>query len=234
MKYIIRILVWGFIVIHIGLLILLNVPFVQKKLSAAISSELSKLLNTEVSVGHIELGFLNRLHIEDVRLNDLEGDEMLNVHRLTTRFEWKPLLDGKVVVNSIQLIGFDVQLRKETPDAIPNFQFVLDAFASKDTLKEPSNLDLRINSILINRGKVSYDVLSVPETPDRFNASHVNVQNLSASISLKALHNDSIHAIVRRMAFHEKSGIQLKKLNMELITDNNKLIINNFYIIVYL
>ena len=85
MKYIIRILVWGFIVIHIGLLILLNVPFVQKKLSAAISSELSKLLNTEVSVGHIELGFLNRLHIEDVRLNDLEGDEMLNVHRLTTR-----------------------------------------------------------------------------------------------------------------------------------------------------
>jgi len=228
MKYIIRILVWGFLVIHIGLLILLNVPFVQKKLSAAISSELSKLLNTEVSVGHIELGFLNRLHIEDVRLNDLEGDEMLNVHRLTTRFEWKPLLDGKVVVNSIQLIGFDVQLRKETPDAIPNFQFVLDAFASKDTLKEPSNLDLRINSILINRGKVSYDVLSVPETPDRFNASHVNVQDLSASISLKTLHNDSIHAIVRRMAFHEKSGIQLKKLNMELITDNNKLIINNF------
>ena len=228
MKYIVRILVWGFIAIHVGLLVLLNIPFVQKKLASTISTELSKLLNTEVSVGHIELGFLNRLHIEDVKLNDLQGNELLNVHRLTTRFELDQLAEGKIVINTVQLIGFDIQLQKETPEAVPNFQFVLDAFASKDTLKEPSNLDLRINSILINRGKVSYDVLSVPETPGKFNASHIDVRDLSASISLKALRSDSIHAIVRRMAFHEKSGFQLKKLAMKLVTNNNRLKINDF------
>lgn len=229
-KYIVRILVWGIIGIHIGILVLLNTPVVQEKLASSVSSELRKLLNTEVSVGRIELGMFNRLHIEDIKLNDLQGDEMLNVHRLSARFELKPLLDGKIVINSVQLIGFDALLKKETPEATPNFQFVLDAFASKDTLKEPSNLDLRINSVLINRGNVSYDVLSVPETPDKFNASHIGIQDLSASISLKALRNDSIHAIVRRLAFHEKSGIQFKKLALKLIADNNNLRMNDFKI----
>ena len=230
LKYIVRILVWGFLAIHIGILVLLNIPSVQNKLASTVSSELSKLLNTDVSVGHIELGWFNRLHIEDVKLDDLQGDEMLNVHRLSARFEWKPLLDGKIVINSVQLIGFDIQLKKETPESIPNFQFVLDALASKDTLKEPTNLDLRINSVLINRGKISYDVLSEPETPNKFNVSHLSVQDLSASVSLKALRNDSVHAIVRRLAFKDKSGVHLKKLGFKLVADNKHLKMNDFNI----
>ena len=129
LKHIVRVLVWGIIGIHIGLVVLLNIPSVQNKLASIVSSELGKLLKTEVSVGHIELGLFNRLHIEDVQLKDLQGDELLNVQRLSARFEIKPLLDGKIVINSVQLIGFDIRLKKDTPESIPNFQFVLDAFA---------------------------------------------------------------------------------------------------------
>ena len=75
LKYIVRILVWGIIGIHIGIVVLLNIPSVQGKLAAIVSTELRKLLNTEVSVGRIELGWLNRLHIEDVMLKDLQGDD---------------------------------------------------------------------------------------------------------------------------------------------------------------
>ena len=228
MKYLFRILVWGIVGFHIGLMVLLNIPSVQDMLSSVVSGELRKLLNTEVSIGHIRLGLFNRLHIEGVMLEDQQGEEMLNVHRLSARFELAPLLDGKIVINSVQLIGFDIHLKKETPEAIPNFQFVLDALASKDTLKEPSNLDLRINSVLINRGRISYDVLSAPDTPGKFNASHVGINNFTASISLKAFRNDTLHAIVRRLGFEEQSGFRLKKLGMKLIADNNHLNLSDF------
>ena len=228
LKYIVRILVWGILGLHLFMYILLNIPVVQGKMASIISTELRKILKTEVSVGHIELELFNRLHVENVLLNDLQGDEMLNVHRLSARFELKPLLEGRIVINSVQLLGFDVRLKKENPEAVPNFQFVLDAFASKDTLKEPTNLDLRINSVLINRGKLSYDVLSEPETPGKFNVSHIGIKDLSASISLKALRNDTLNAIVRRLAFKEQSGFQLKKLGMKLIADNNQLNLRNF------
>lgn len=229
-KYIVRILVWGIIGIHIGIVVLLNIPSVQNKLASIATAELRKLLNTEVSVGHVEMGFLNRLHIENVLLKDRQGDDMLNVQRLTARFEVKPLLDGKIVINSVQLIGFDIRLKKDTPEATPNFQFVLDAFASKDTLKKSPNLDLRINSVFINRGQISYDVLSEAETPGKLNASHLGVRNLSASISLKALRNDTVHAIIRRLSFEEQSGFQLKKLGAKLVADNKQLNLSDFSI----
>ena len=155
---------------------------------------------------------------------------MLNVRRLSARFELKPLLEGRIVIYSVQMIGFDIRLKKENPESVPNFQFVLDAFASKDTLKEPTNLDLRINSVLINRGQVSYDVLSEPETPGKFNASHIGIKDLSASISLKALRNDTLNAIVRRLAFEELSGLRMKKLGLKLIADNNRLNLSHFNI----
>ena len=230
LKHIVRVLVWGIIGIHIGLVVLLNIPSVQNKLASIVSSELGKLLNTEVSVGHIELGLFNRLHIEDVQLKDLQGDELLNVQRLSARFEIKPLLDGKIVINSVQLIGFDIRLKKDTPESIPNFQFVLDAFASKDTLNKSPNLDLRINSVLINRGQLSYDVLSESETPDKLNASHLSIRNLSASISLKAFRNDTVHAIIRRLGFEEQSGFQLEKLSAKLVADNKRLNLSDFNI----
>ena len=230
LKYIVRILVWGIIGIHIGIFVLLNIPSVQGKMAALVSAELSKLLNTELSVGHIELGLFNRLHIGNVRLHDQKGEEMLNVNRLSARFELEPLLDGKIVINSVQLIGFDIHLKKENPESVPNFQFVLDALASKDTLQKSNNLDLRINSVLMNRGRITYDVLSAPESPGKFNASHIDIDNLSASVSLKALRNDTLHAIVRRLKFEEQSGFQLKHLGLKLIADNHQLNVSDFKI----
>ena len=227
-KYIVRILVWGILGFHIGIVVLLNIPSVQNKLASIATAELRKLLNTEVSVGYVEMGFLNRFHIEDVLLKDHQGDDMLNLQRLTARFEIKPLLDGKIVINSVQLIGFDIRLKKDNPESTPNFQFVLDAFASKDTLNKSPNLDLRINSVFINRGQISYDVLSEAETPGKLNGSHLGLRNLSASISLKALRNDTIHAIIRRLSFEEQSGFQLKNLVAKLIADNKQLNLSDF------
>lgn len=229
-KYIFRIFVWSWLGIHLGILIFLNIPYVQGKLSSIVSKELSALLQTEVSVGHIDMGLLNRIVIEDVYLKDRQGEELLKVARLSARYEILPLFEGRFSINSVQLFGFTVNLNRETPESIPNYQFVLDAFASKDTLQEDTKLDLRINSVLIRRGKLRYDVHSVPETPNRFNPSHINVEDLAATISLKALRNDTLNAAVRRLGFTEKSGFTLDKFVLRIEANNKYLKINDFSI----
>ena len=228
LKYIFRILVGVVIGLHVGILVLLNMPYVQNKLSYYASKELSALLNTEVSVGHINLGLLNRVIIEDVYLEDQEGHELLKVARLSARYEVRPLFEGKIVINSVQLQGFSALMYRDTPEATPNYQFVLDALASKDTVKTQSNLDLRINSILVRRGRIKYDVLSIPETEDKFNASHIDIENLATTISLKALRNDTLNASVRRLAFTEKSGFTLSKFDFKIEANNKSLKISDF------
>ena len=227
-KYIIRTLIWGVFILYIGFSVFLNLPFAQKKMASIVSSTLEQILKTEVSVGHISLDIFRRIIVEDVLLKDKRGNEMITVSRLSARYEPLSLLEEKITINSIQLLGFSVQLNKETPDSDTNIQFLLDAFAQKDSVKKEHNLDLRINSVLIRRGNVSYDVQSIPETPGKFNPSHIGIQDFEATISVKALRSDSLNATIRRLAFTEKSGLELKKMGVRLVADNNHLTINEF------
>ena len=200
-------------------------------MSAFVADELSEVLKTKVVIGRINMGLLNRIIIDDVLLDDQSGQEMLKVTRLSAKFDIVPFFKGKISISSVQLFGFNINLRKETPDTPPNFKFVLDAFASKDTVKKESSLDLRINSILIRRGRMSYHVLSEEETPGKFNAKHIQLQNIIANISLKALSKDSVNLGIKRLSLDEKmSGFSLKKMSLKLVANNKQTSIDNFAI----
>ena len=164
-------------------------------------------------------------------LDDQDEQEMLKVTRLSAKFDIMPFFKGKISISSVQLFGFNINLQKKTPDSPPNFKFVLDAFASNDTVKKDNSLDLRINSILIRRGRMAYHVLSEEETPGKFNAKHIHLQNIIANISLKALSKDSINLGIKRLSLDEKvSGFSLKKMSLKLVANSRQTSIDNFAI----
>ena len=200
-------------------------------MSVFVAEELSDLLNTRVTIGWINIGLLNRIIIDDVLLDDQDEQEMLKVTRLSAKFDIMPFFKGKISISSVQLFGFNINLQKKTPDSPPNFKFVLDAFASNDTVKKDNSLDLRINSILIRRGRMAYHVLSEEETPGKFNAKHIHLQNIIANISLKALSKDSINLGIKRLSLDEKvSGFSLKKMSLKLVANSRQTSIDNFAI----
>ena len=209
---------------------MLNTPVVQQQMSAWVASELSQALDAELQIGRIDMGVLNRIIINDLLLYDRSDKELLKAARLSAKFDILPLFKGKISISNIQLFGFDIHLEKPTPDSPPNFQFVINAFASKDTLrKESPHLDLRINALLIRRGQVSYHVLSEARTPGRFNANHIHVRDIIASISLKALTSDTINASIKRMSFREEfSDFRLNRLSLKLLGNNQGLQMANF------
>ena len=200
-------------------------------MSVFVAEELSDLLNTRVTIGRINIGLLNRIIIDDVLLDDQDEQEMLKVTRLSAKFDIMPFFKGKISISSVQLFGFNINLQKKTPDSPPNFKFVLDAFASNDTVKKNNSLDLRINSILIRRGRMAYHVLSEEETPGKFNAKHIHLQNIIANISLKALSKDSINLGIKRLSLDEKvSGFSLKQMSLKLVANSRQTSIDNFAI----
>ena len=56
LKYTVRILLGTLIGVYLGIIVLLNIPYVQGKLSVFVTKELKNILNTEVSVGRIDMG----------------------------------------------------------------------------------------------------------------------------------------------------------------------------------
>lgn len=221
----------GILGVYIAVIILLNIPFVQQSIGRMVSRELSKTLGSELSIGHVELGLPNRFILENVTLKDPSGEEMASIARTSAKISLMSLFSGKISIGTAQLFGLQMRLQKEHPEATPNYQFILDAFAPKDSTESKTNLNVRINSLLIRNGVVSYDVLSEPLTPDTFNVNHLNFNDIVANISLKALTNDSVNAAIRRMSFQElHSGFQLNNLNFHVMGNKQQALVKTFNI----
>jgi hypothetical protein len=217
--------------LYIGTILLLNTPYVQQRVSIFVAKELSSALKTQLTIDKIDLGVLNRIIVDNLKLYDQSNKEMLRVTRLSAKFDILALLKKKIVINNVQLFGFNASLNKKTSKNKTNYQFIIDALASKDTTKKENNLNIRINSLLLRRGKISYDVLSEKETPEKLNMHHIHLRNIVANISLKALQKDSINASIKKLSIEEtQSGIELKKLSLKIIANSRNMRIENFAI----
>ncbi|NDV59955.1 translocation/assembly module TamB domain-containing protein [Bacteroides sp. 519] len=186
------------------------------------------MLDTKVEISRINAGLLNRIIIDDLLVEDQSGKEMLKVSRLSAKYEILPLLQKKISISSVQLFGFNIQLNKASSEADLNFKFILDAFASNDSIKKAPNIDLRINSLIIRRGSLAYDVNSIKETPGKFNPQHIKLYNILGNISLKAFRNDTINAQIKRFSVDEQSGLELRKLSMKVLGSETNMTIENF------
>ena len=53
---------------------MLNIPSIQSSMSEFVAKELGEHLHTELRIGRINMGLLNRIIIEDLYVEDLAGD----------------------------------------------------------------------------------------------------------------------------------------------------------------
>ena len=231
LKYIIVTLLTLFWIFYATPAILLRIPYVQQKVATTATRELSERLGVPVRIGNVDIEWFNRLVLENLYLEDESGTVLFDANHVSAGFEILPLLNGRIVFSTVRLFGFSVNLHKETPADKLNLQFVIDAFASKDTVKKQSNIDLRFNSILIRRGNFRYDVKNAATTPGKFNAKHIDIRNISAKISMKAFNKDSLNANIKKMSFDEASGFSLNKLSLNIVANKDSAIINNFEIL---
>jgi len=208
-------LVWSVAGLYLVLVALLNIPAVQKNIGSKVSEALAEKIGTEVKVGSVDLGMLNRIIIDDVLIKDQNQEEMLRAPRLSVKVRIRDLITGKITISSAQLFGLKANLYKKTADAAHNFQFVLDSLASKDTTKH-TPLNLEISSLIIRRGEISYNQLDDYDN-GLFSPKHINLKDISAHIILNQLTDDSLDLNVKRIALKEKSGLELKKLSLRFV-----------------
>lgn len=214
--------------IYLLLIALFYIPAVQHAFAAPIAERLKDLWNTEVSIGKVNIGFLNRVILDEVCIKDQSDNDLLQAARLSAKIELSPLLQGRISISNIQLYGFQINLYQDKEDGDTNFKFLIDAFAPKDD--SASDPNLRINSILIRRGKISYHRRFKPLSPGQFNPDHIELNKVSATVSLKNYTKDSLNFAIRKLSFEEQSGIQLKQLSFKFVANTRQAELTNFRI----
>lgn len=208
---------------------LTHVPQVQRFIGQQVAGALSKQLGTEVSVGRVDLGFFNRIILDDVVVLDQRQQDMLKASRLSAKIDVLPLLNGRISISSAQLFGAHFKLYRDSLGAPANFQFVLDSLASRDTTKH-TPLDLRINSLIVRHSSIKYDQKDQPLTPELLNPKHLSFSDVSANIILKTLTDDSLNLNIKKLSFLEQSGLQVNRLTMHIEASPKQASISDFMI----
>ena len=180
-----------------------------------------------MSVGSVNLGFFNRIIVDDVMMYDQKGDSMIYASRVSAKVDYLPLMNGRISIASAQLFGLKANLYKQTAQSQPNFQFVLDSLASKDTTKH-TPLDLHIGSLIIRHGNVRYDQRDIADVKGVFSPKHIGVSNLSAHFILDKVTNNDINLFVKKLSLNDKSGLQLKSLSFKFIANKQEAWLKNF------
>ncbi len=227
-KHILNVLIWSLVVLYLTFIFLTHLPFAQSIIGRQTAELLSDKLHTKVHVGNVNLGFLNRVIIDDVLISDQQKKELLKIGRLSTRIDFLPLMQGRISISSIQLFNAHAHISRADSASALNCQFIIDALASKDTTSH-TPLDLGINSIIVRHSSVRYDQKDVPETRE-FNPKHLGVENISAHIILKTLTDDSLNLNVKRLAFQEKSGLSVNRIALKVTAGRRNAQLSNFII----
>lgn len=197
------------------LYVLLSLPVVQDKVRAIGEEELSRLIYSDVRIGEVSIAPFNRLTLSDVAITNHAGDSIIDIERLGAGIKLKDLIfDGDITVTYVELIGMNARISRANPGAPLNIQPIIDALQPKDKSKPPTRFELAVNSIVIRRSSVAYDVLSVPDTiSGRVDPAHARINDLKADIRLPHIKNDDFAIDIKRLALRERSGFTLESLS---------------------
>ena len=216
-----KIIVWAVIGLYLAIVLLLHIPCIQNAVGECVGGLLSEKLGTKVSIGRVDLGFINRIIIDDSQILDQQNKQMLNVSRMSVKLNPLALVNGQIEITSAQLFGLSANLYKTSPEAKPNFQFVIDSLASKDTTKQQTPINLQINSLIIRNSAVRYRVLSQASQPERFSLDDIDVRNISAHFIVNRITNDSLNVKVKRLSLNERCGFSLRHLTLNAIVSRS-------------
>ena len=222
--------IWGIIALNLMLMGISHIPAAQQFIGSKIANVVGQKLGTQVYIGRVDLGFLNRVIVNDVLIFDQQHKEMVRVARLSAKIDIAPLMNGKIAISSAQLFGARLSLYQQTTLSKPNFQFVLDSLASKDTTTH-TPLDLRINSLIMRRSSLSFHQRFKPHTEGLFNLAHLRLNNINADINLRTLTDDSLNVNIKRLECHESSGLDIERISLKLDAGKHSALLTNLHVV---
>ena len=226
-KHICNGIIWTLIVLYLLLIVLMHLPSVQTFLGKEVAEALAGKFGTKVEVGKVNLGFFNRIIIDDVMMYDQQGDSLIYASRLSAKIDYMAATQGKISVSSAQIFGLRANLYRQTAKSPANFQFVLDSLASKDTTQHKP-LDLHIGSLIIRRGAIAYNQRDVAPRSGVFSPQHIRVSELSSHILLNHVTDNSIDLLLKKLSFKDESGFKLQSLHFKLQADRQKATLKEF------
>jgi len=122
------------------LALLLNIPAVQTYVAAIVANKLTQKLGTEIRVDRVKIALPATVMLDEIYVEGNASDTLLYVERIFVSVEIFKLIQQNVKFKELEIEGLVSHIHRKAPANQFNFQFIIDAFASSDTLSVADTL----------------------------------------------------------------------------------------------
>ncbi len=139
-KKILKVFAWilgSIIFLIILVLILIQIPAVQNYAKNKAVAYLEKKLKTKVVIDNLSISFPKEVVLKGVYFEDQKKDTLLYGREIRVDIALFKLLKSEVDVNYLELNGIKTHMYRIQPDTAFNFDYIVKAFASTDTVAKP-------------------------------------------------------------------------------------------------
>lgn len=128
---------------------------VQTALVRVFTDELSRGLNTKIEIGEVKYRFPAKLRLQDVYIEDLQGDTLLYAGEMYAKFHPFALRNERVRFSTVNLKNIRANAY-EVVDGEYNYDFIVKAFANDDTTKTELP-EIEVDRVTIEDATVRFD-----------------------------------------------------------------------------
>jgi len=152
----------GFLILLvIAVLIAIQTPAFQQFAKDKITAYVSKKIGTPLTIDRLDITFPKEVVLTGVYLEDRSRDTLLYGDTLSVDISMFRLLQNTVELNRVDLRGITAKVRRSLPDSAFNFDYIIQAFASKEQPSQPADtsggMNISLRRINLDRIRVIYD-----------------------------------------------------------------------------
>lgn len=203
--------------------IILHSSLVQTFLTKQIAAYLSKKLNTEVTVGGVDINLFKTVNLDNVFIRDQKKDTLLFVDRLRININDINFSQHNAFITGVKLYNPVVNLYLDSLRKM-NYSFILSAFKGEKDTTASAPWNIFIHSVEIENGNFTYKKYSAVPKEYGMNYNDICISKINLSIEKIKLFEDSVHFSIEDIEAVEKSGLWLKHLSAGVAIDTNGIV----------
>ena len=185
----------------------------QNYLVDQLSERFSSQLQARITIGSAYYTLFNKIVLEDVYMEDQQGDSLLYSSRLTGHLKYLSLKDRELYFRQLALEGAEINLRKDTAGPV-NIRFLIRNLKREDTTQE--RMHIRFNTLEIKNGRLSFHTNRKKIDFSGLDPNHLSLNNLNLRVQDLEADSGRVSMHIRKMAFTDQSGFNLKNLTTRL------------------
>lgn len=203
-----------------ALLLLLNAS-VQDFAGERVAQYLSATWRTKVELSGFKYKLLRSFSIEQLYIEDHNGDTLLLVHDLQLQLGNIRIFRQQIDINRVHLGSVEAHLLRKDYEKDFNFKFLVDYFSADpaDTLqKAVSPIRFRLGALSLGKSRLRFHNGNRQQPADRFDPRHFELQALQLALNDIYISADSSSVRLSELQFVEKIGLSINKASFTLVS----------------